>query len=108
MGLGSRLGPLCASCRPGRDAQEAVPGFVSREEGGSLGSQGVPHPSPFDGVTEEPHDVVPFCSGGLEALGPVEEDALREEEGGPVAADECWGQGEGIPLSRPWLGDDSL
>lgn len=48
---------------------------------GSQGDQGVPHPSPFDGVTEEPHDVVPFCSRGFEALGPVEEDALREEEG---------------------------
>lgn len=69
------------SSRVGRVAQEAVPGIVARGEGGSEGGHGVPHPSPFDGVTEEPHDVVPFCSGGLEALGPIEEDALRGEEG---------------------------
>lgn len=42
--------------------------------------QAPPHPSPLDGVSQEPHDVVPFCPGSLEALGPVEKDAL-------------WGQG---------------
>lgn len=34
------------------------------------------HPSAFDGVSQEPHHIVPFCAGGLEALGPIQEDAL--------------------------------
>lgn len=39
--------------------------------------------SPLDGISQEPHNVVAFCSRGLEALGPVEKDAL-------------WGEGEGL------------
>lgn len=40
------------------------------------GRQSYAHPSPFDSISEKSHDVVPFRSGGLEALGPIEEDAL--------------------------------
>jgi hypothetical protein len=40
------------------------------------GRQSYAHPSPLDSISEKSHDVVPFCSGGLEALGPVEQDAL--------------------------------
>ena len=51
------------------------------------------HPSPFDGISQEPHDVVPFCSRGLEALGPVEKDALGWGGRRALVAAECWGQG---------------
>lgn len=67
------------------DAQKALPGILASGESEGDPGQGQgqvpPHPSPFDGVSQEPHNVVPFCSRGLEALGPVEKDALREEEG---------------------------
>lgn len=42
---------------------------------------GATYTSPFDGISQEPHNVVAFCSRGLEALGPVEKDALWGEEG---------------------------
>lgn len=35
------------------------------------------HPSPFDGVSQEPDHVVPFRARGFEALGPIQEDALE-------------------------------
>lgn len=40
------------------------------------GGQSYAHPSPLDSISEKSHNVVPFCSGGLEALGPIEQDAL--------------------------------
>lgn len=40
------------------------------------GRQSCAHPSPLDSISEKSYDVVPFCSRGLEALGPIEEDAL--------------------------------
>lgn len=40
------------------------------------GKQSYAHPSPLDSISEKSHNVVPFCSGGLEALGPIEEDTL--------------------------------
>jgi hypothetical protein len=52
---------------------------------GHQGRQRCPHPSPFDGISQKPHNIVPFCSRGLEALGPVEEDALWGEEDCVVA-----------------------
>lgn len=60
------------------------------------------HPSPFDGVSQEPDHVVPFRSGGFEALGPVQQDALgrgRTERGsvGP------WGRHRGGLGSRAAL-----
>lgn len=58
----------------------------------SQGRQRYPHPSPLDSISEKSYNVVPFSSGGLEALSPVEQDALEEQEGimaGAVAR-ELW------------------
>lgn len=55
------------------------------------GRQRYPHPSPLDSISEKSYDVVPFSSGGLETLSPVEQDALEEQEGIILAvAKELW------------------
>ena len=101
-GWGSQLSGLRAvpvkhrRQRPLPEGTPSRPSLASWPKVGGEGSRavtgagaGATYTSPFDSISQEPHNVVAFCSRGLEALGPVEKDALWGEEG--LSDWGCWG-----------------